>query len=57
VRRFLFFRNYPSVKPGSKIIVPEKTPDSKFKVGFGDLAVIVAPVLTALVSLFAILHK
>lgn len=57
VRRFLFFRNYPSVKPGSKIIVPEKTLDSKFKVGFGDLAVIVAPVLTALVSLFAILHK
>ncbi len=57
VRRFLFFRNYPSIQPGSKIIVPEKTAESKFKVGFGDLAVIVAPVLTALVSLFAILHK
>lgn len=57
VRRFLFFRNYPSIQPGSRIIVPEKTPESKFKVGFGDLAVIVAPVLTALVSLFAILHK
>lgn len=57
VRRFLFFRNYPSIQPGSRIIVPEKTPENKFKVGFGDLAVIVAPVLTALVSLFAILHK
>jgi len=57
VRHFLFFRNYPTVKPGSKIIIPEKSPQSKFKIGFGDLAVIIAPVLTALVSLFAILHK
>ncbi|MEX8548393.1 MAG: SLBB domain-containing protein [Mucilaginibacter sp.] len=56
VRHFLFFRNYPSVKPGSKIIVPVKTPKA-LKIGFGDLAVIIAPVLTALVSLFAILHK
>ena len=57
VRHFLFFRNYPSVKPGSKIIVPEKNPESGLKIGFGNLAVIIAPVLTALVSLFAILHK
>ena len=57
VRHFLFIRNYPTVKPGSKIIVPEKSAQSKFKIGFGDLAVIIAPVLTALVSLFAILHK
>ncbi len=56
VRHFLFFRNYPAVKPGSKIIVPEKTPGG-IKIGFGNLAVIIAPVLTALVSLFAILHK
>ncbi len=56
VRHILFFRNYPKVKPGSKIIVPEKTPKG-LKIGFGDLAVIIAPVLTALVSLFAILHK
>ncbi len=57
VRHFLFFRNYPMVKPGSKIVVPEKNPESKFKIGFGDLSVIIAPVLTALVSLFAILRK
>ncbi|MGI4803708.1 MAG: polysaccharide biosynthesis/export family protein, partial [Janthinobacterium lividum] len=57
IRHFLFFRNYPTVKPGSKIVIPEKSADSKFKVGFGALAVIVAPVLTALVSLIAILHK
>jgi protein involved in polysaccharide export with SLBB domain len=56
VRHFLFFRIYPSVKPGSKIVVPEKTPDSRFKVGFGDIAPI-ATALTALVSLFAILYK
>lgn len=58
VRHFLFFRNYPTVKPGSKIVVPEKNAESKLlKIGFGNLAVIIAPVLTALVSLFAILHK
>ncbi|MGI4749995.1 MAG: SLBB domain-containing protein [Janthinobacterium lividum] len=57
IRHFLFFRNYPAVQPGSKIVVPEKSPESKFKIGFGSVAVIVAPVLTALVSLIAILHK
>jgi protein involved in polysaccharide export with SLBB domain len=56
VRRFMFFRVYPSVKPGSKIVVPEKTPDSRFKVGFADIAPL-ATALTALVSLFAILYK
>jgi protein involved in polysaccharide export with SLBB domain len=56
VRHFLFFRHYPKVKPGSKIIVPEKTPDNKIKVGFGDLGSIAAA-LTALVSIVAILHK
>ncbi len=57
VRNFLFFRNYPTVKPGSKIVVPEKNAESKFKIGFGNLSVIIAPILTALVSLFAILYK
>jgi len=57
VRNFLFFRNYPTVKPGSKIVVPEKNSESKFKIGFGNLSVIIAPILTALVSLFAILYK
>jgi protein involved in polysaccharide export with SLBB domain len=56
VRHFLFFRHYPKVKPGSKIVVPEKTPDNKIKVGFGDLGSIAAA-LTALVSIVAILHK
>jgi protein involved in polysaccharide export with SLBB domain len=56
VKHFLFFRNYPSVKPGSKIVVPEKTPDTKIKIGFGDLGGIAAA-LTALVSIVAILRK
>ncbi|MDB4926284.1 MAG: hypothetical protein JWR23_2340 [Mucilaginibacter sp.] len=56
VRHFLFFRNYPKVKPGSKIIVPEKTPDSKFKISLGDISGIAAA-LTAIVSIIAILHK
>jgi protein involved in polysaccharide export with SLBB domain len=56
VKHFLFFRNYPSVKPGSKIVVPEKTPDNRFKIGLGDISGLAA-VLTAIVSLVAILHK
>lgn len=56
VRHFLFFRNYPGVKPGSKIIVPEKTPDTRLKINFGDLGG-VAAALTAIVSIIALLHK
>lgn len=56
VRHFLFFRNYPSVKPGSKIIVPEKDPEVKFKLGVGDITGI-ATALTALISLIVVLKK
>jgi protein involved in polysaccharide export with SLBB domain len=56
VRHFLFFRNYPTVKPGSKIIVPEKTPDTRVKLSIGDISGIAAA-LTAIVSIIAILHK
>lgn len=55
VRHFLFLRNYPAVKPGSKIVVPEKT-NTRFKIGFGDLGSI-ASVLTALVSIIVILSR
>lgn len=53
VRHFLFFRNYPEVKPGSKIIVPVKDPS--IKIGFGDIAGI-ASALTALIGLIALLR-
>ena len=56
VRRFLFFRNYPAVKPGSKIIVPEKDPNNRFKLGFAEITGITSA-LTALISLIAILNK
>lgn len=58
VKHFLLvFRNYPKVKPGSKIIVPEKDPSPKFwGLGIGDVAGI-ASALTALISLIAILRN
>lgn len=56
VRHFLFFRVYPTVKPGSKIVVPEKQTDGRFKIGLSDIGGI-ATALTAIVSIIAILHK
>lgn len=56
VRHFLFFRNYPVVKPGSKVVVPEKAPDPGIHIGFGDLGGIAAA-LTAVVSIIAIVLK
>jgi protein involved in polysaccharide export with SLBB domain len=56
VTRFLFFRNYPPVTPGSKIIVPEKNPNSKLKLGFAEIGGITSAV-TALISLIAILNN
>ena len=56
VRNFLFFRNYPSVKPGSRIIVPQKNPDLRIKLGFAEISGITSA-LTALIGLIAILSK
>jgi len=57
VTNFLFFRNYPSVKPGSKIVIPEKTPgNSLLKMGFAEIGGITSAV-TALVSLIVILTR
>jgi protein involved in polysaccharide export with SLBB domain len=56
VRNLLFFRNYPSVKPGSRIVVPEKRPDLRFKLGFAEISGITSA-LTALIGLIAILSK
>lgn len=55
VRNFLFFRNYPSVKPGSIIYVPKKNPDDKFRLGFAEISGI-ASAVTALVGLIAIIY-
>lgn len=56
VRNFLFFRSYPSVKPGSTITVPKKNPDSKLRLGFAEISGITSAV-TALIGLIAILTR
>ena len=56
VKHFLFFRNYPIVTEGSKIIVPQPSFDVKVKLGVGEISAF-ATALTALVSIFAILRK
>lgn len=55
VKKFLFFRNYPTVTPGSKIIVPQKPP-LPFKIGFGEIGAITS-VLTAVVTLITVLSR
>lgn len=55
VKRFLFFRNYPTVTPGSKIIVPQKAP-SPFKIGFNEIGAVTS-VLTAVVTLITVLSR
>lgn len=55
VRSILFFRNYPSVKPGSTINVPAKNPDQRFRLGFAEISGITSAV-TALVGLIAIIY-
>lgn len=55
VKRFLFFKNYPTVTPGSKIIVPKKGP-SKLRLGFGEISAITSS-LAAVVSMIALIVK
>ncbi|MCX2481825.1 SLBB domain-containing protein [Pedobacter sp. MC2016-15] len=57
VTSFLFFRNYPAIKPGSKIIVPEKDGRlSTLQAGVAQIGVITTA-LTALITLIAIIAK
>jgi protein involved in polysaccharide export with SLBB domain len=57
VTSFLFFRNYPSIKPGSKIIVPEKDGRlSTLQAGAAQIGVITSA-LTALITLIAIIAR
>lgn len=54
IRHFLFFRHYPKVFAGSKIIVPEKTGTEKRGLSIVEISALTT-VLTALVSLASIL--
>ena len=49
-KHFLFFRTYPTVLPGSKIIVPEKTAADSKGLTIGELSA-AAGILTSLVTL------
>jgi protein involved in polysaccharide export with SLBB domain len=53
-KRFLFFRNYPAVRPGSSIIVPDAPSQGRRAISFLEVSAFTG-VLTALVSLIAVL--
>lgn len=53
-KSFLFFRNYPAVKPGSRIIVPDAPQQSRRGVSFLEISAVTG-MLTALISLISVL--
>lgn len=55
VGKFLFFRIYPRVTPGSKIVVPERA-EPKRRLSIGEVSAITG-VFTSLISLIAILQR
>lgn len=55
-RKFLFVKSYPRVRPGSKIIVPEKTEADKNRLQIAELTGL-ASLLTSLVAIFSILKN
>lgn len=55
-RHFLFFRNYPTVKPGSKIIIPERPADAKKGLSIIEITALTGG-LSALVSLISVLRN
>ena len=55
-RRFLFFRSYPTIKPGSKIIVPSGEGVMNKLITSNNISAVLSSV-TALVSLFVLLKK
>ncbi|MFY8165109.1 MAG: SLBB domain-containing protein, partial [Sediminibacterium sp.] len=50
IRHFLFFRNYPRVQPGSKIIVPERSANERRTLSIAEISAITG-VVTSLVTL------
>lgn len=56
IRHFLFFRNYPRIYPGSKIIVPEKTESDRKGMSIIEVSALTGS-LSALISLISILKK
>lgn len=56
IRHFLFFRHYPRVMPGSKIIVPERLEGEKRGLSVIEISALTGS-FTALISLIAVLRK
>lgn len=56
IRHFLFFRSYPKVLPGSKIIVPEKTESIRKGLSVFEVSAILGA-LTSLVTVVSLLKK
>jgi protein involved in polysaccharide export with SLBB domain len=56
IKHFLFFRNYPKVLPGSKIVVPEKSLFSSGWLTVGSVATYTS-ILTALIALISVLKN
>jgi hypothetical protein len=55
-RRFLFFRSYPTIKPGSKIVVPAVESSMAKLISTNNVSAILTS-LTALISLIVLLKK
>ena len=56
IHHFLFFRRYPKVLPGSKIIVPERTENQNRGLNIIEVSTLLGSVAT-LISLIAVLKK
>lgn len=56
INHFLFFRNYPKVTPGSKIIIPEKTDTQRRGLSIVEISALTGS-FTALISLISILRN
>ncbi|OYY21931.1 MAG: hypothetical protein B7Y69_08250, partial [Sphingobacteriia bacterium 35-40-8] len=56
INSFLFFRIYPTVKAGSKIIVPEVNPAEKKGLTIFELSALTG-ILTAIVSMVSLLRN
>ncbi len=55
-KKFLFFRSYPKVLPGSKIVVPEKSATERRGLSIIEISSLTGT-LTALISLIAVLRN
>ena len=60
MKHFLFFRSYPKIIAGSKIIIPEKTLLDVKKFGVGEIsgaATLAATLLTSMIAVYSVLKR